>query len=116
MPSRVSRVVDARFAKGPRLGGPGASDAFVTSADDIAGITNSGDLARRLTLVDDAGQLREGPFGVLEFDTPAGLASPINRTTPGFVGRGRTAGGAREFVVDNLRLDELSNLTTRIVP
>jgi RHS repeat-associated protein len=30
-----------------------------------------------------------------------GIASPINRTNPGFVGGGRTAGGAREFVIPN---------------
>jgi hypothetical protein len=41
-------------------------------------------------------------FTVVKFETPAGgLASPINRTNPGFIGGGRTAGGAPEFVVPN---------------
>jgi Novel toxin 10 len=39
---------------------------------------------------------------VIEFNTPdAGLASAINRSLPGFVGYGKTAGGAREFVIPN---------------
>ncbi|MBC7344076.1 MAG: hypothetical protein H5U03_01365, partial [Clostridia bacterium] len=69
------------------------------------------ELAYRLTLVDEAGNLRQGPFAVLEFDTPEfGIASPINRNIPGFVGRGRTAGGAREFVIPNLPISALKNL------
>jgi hypothetical protein len=117
VPSRLARVVDARFAARPRLGFPGASDVFVTAADDIAGITNSTDLARRLTMLDNTGALRRGPFAVLQFDTPAmGLASPIRRTNPGFVGSGRTADGAREFVLPNLRTNVLGNLTVRMVP
>ena len=41
-------------------------------------------------------------FTIIEFPTPLeGLASPINRTNPGFIGFGRTAGGAREFVIHN---------------
>ena len=57
--------------------------------------------------------LRSGPFSVFEFDTPAGIASPIRRTTRGFVGGGRTAGGASEYVVPNSRLDALRNLRRR---
>ncbi len=41
-------------------------------------------------------------FNVIEFSTPStGLSSPINRTNPGFIGGGRTAGGAREFTIPN---------------
>jgi len=68
-----------------------------------------------LTLLNRAGDLRRGPFAIIEFDTPAGIASPVLRTNPGFVGFGRTAGGVPEFVVPNLRLDELSNVTIRVV-
>lgn len=99
----------------PRLGPPGASDVFVTSADDIAGMS-SAQIAKRLALYDDAGRLRSGPFSVFEFDTPAGIASPVFRNTPGFVGRGRTAGGATEFVVPNQWLSELQNLRTWTAP
>jgi hypothetical protein len=43
-----------------------------------------------------------GGFTVIEFSTPtSGLASPILRTDPNFVGFGRTIGGAREFVIPN---------------
>jgi hypothetical protein len=53
-------------------------------------------------------------FTVIEFPTPrAGLASPINRTNTGFVGSGRTLGGAREFVVPNGPIP--ANTTIRIV-
>jgi hypothetical protein len=41
-------------------------------------------------------------FNIIEFETPlSGIASPIRRTNPGFVGNGLTAGGAREFVLPN---------------
>ncbi len=68
---------------------------FVTAADDIAGL-NPAQLAERLTI------RQSRTFTVIEFDTPAsGLASPVFRNNPGFVGGGRTAGGAREFVLPN---------------
>jgi Novel toxin 10 len=45
---------------------------------------------------------REPTYQVIEFPTPSsGLASPVNRLDPGFIGGGRTAGGAREFVLPN---------------
>lgn len=116
VPQQVARVVETRVAgRAQRLGPPGASDVFVTSADDIAGMS-SAQIAKRLALYDDAGRLRSGPFSVFEFDTPAGIASPVFRTTPGFVGRGRTAGGATEFVVPNQWLSELQNLRTWTAP
>ncbi len=51
-----------------------------------------------------------------EFDTlEYGIASLVFRTEPGFIGSGRTAGGAREFVILNLALENLANLINRIV-
>ena len=42
---------------------------------------------------------------MIEFRTPMnGLASPINRTNPRFVGKGRTLGGAREFTIPNQQI------------
>ena len=74
-------------------------------------------LANRLTLLDKAGNLRRGPFAVIEFNTPArGLASPVFRDTPGFIQGGLTRGGAREFVLPNMPINQLQNVTTRIVP
>lgn len=78
------------------LGRPGVSDVFVTGASDIAGMTSK-QIAQRLTIA-------ESPTGfkVIEFATPrSGVASPVFRSDPGFVGGGRTAGGAREFVIPN---------------
>ena len=46
-------------------------------------------------------------FLIIEFNTPRiGISSPINRTNPGFVGFGRTAGGAREFTLPNQLIPE----------
>ncbi|MCI0557996.1 MAG: polymorphic toxin type 10 domain-containing protein, partial [Nitrososphaera sp.] len=65
------------------------------AADDIAGL-NAAQLSKRLTIdPSDA-------FTVIRFPTPnSGLATPINRLDKGFIGGGRTAGGAREFVLPN---------------
>jgi len=107
----------AKYANAAETLGPsGADDVFVTAADDIAGITSSQELATRLTLLDKTGNPVRGPFAVLEFDTPSvGVASPVFRNNPGFVGMGKTSGGAREFVIPNLRLEELENLFLRRV-
>lgn len=94
IPDRLARVIPG---KGPfnLLGPPGNSDVFVTAADDIAGL-DANQLSQRLTIEQNQ------KFTIIEFDTPSsGIASPINRTNPGFVGGGRTAGGAREFVIPN---------------
>jgi len=94
LPQRVARVIPGR---GPfaTLGRPGADDVFVTTVDDIAGL-NPGQIAQRL------GIPKSDVFTVIEFPTPAtGLASPVFRDNPGFIGGGRTIGGAVEFVVPN---------------
>jgi RHS repeat-associated protein len=115
--STLARVVDARFVNSPTLGAPGAADVFVTAANDIRGITTSQGLANRLTLLDNAGNLRQGPFAVIQFDTPAsGLASPVFRNNPGFIQGGLSGGGAREFVLPNMPVNQLQNVTTRIIP
>jgi hypothetical protein len=78
------------------LARPGAGDAFVTGVSDTAGL-NAKQIAQRLTIP-------ESPTGfkVIEFATPtSGVASPVFRGNPGFVSGGRTAGGAREFVIPN---------------
>jgi len=78
------------------LGRPGAADVFVTAADDIAGMDAS-QIANRLGIP----QSPTG-FRVFEFPTPqSGVASPVFRTDLGFIGGGRTVGGAREFVIPN---------------
>lgn len=68
---------------------------FVTASDDIAGL-GAKELAEKLTIN------QAESFTVVRFQTPSsGIASPINRLDPGFVGGGRTLGGAREFVIPN---------------
>ena len=52
LPSRLARVISDDVDDIARLGKPAATDVFVTSADDIARITNADDLARKLTLLD----------------------------------------------------------------
>jgi RHS repeat-associated protein len=94
VPSTLARVIPG---EGPftTLGRPGVDDVFVTAADDIAGMSAS-QLGSRLGIPNSK------TFTVIEFPTPtSGLASPIFRTNPGFVGFGRTSGGAREFVIPN---------------
>jgi RHS repeat-associated protein len=94
LPKEMARVI-AGSGRFPTLGPPGREDVFVTAADDIAGM-NASQIARRLT-INDADE-----FTVIKFPTPGtGVAVPINRTDPGFVGRGRTAGDAREYVIPN---------------
>ncbi|MEO7974672.1 MAG: polymorphic toxin type 10 domain-containing protein [Thermoanaerobaculia bacterium] len=108
-PSTSTRIWEIGWHLNP--GRPGSVDVFVVAADDLVGITTSTQLAERLALRTADGSLVQGPFRIFEFDTPVGIASPLNRSTPGFVPGGLTAGGAREFVVPNLFVDELSNLS-----
>ena len=110
LPKRLARVVPdiPVTRRSGTLGAPGADDVFVTTPDDIAGLDAAG-IAKRLTIPESP-----SGFRVIEFDTPtSGLASPVNRTNPGFVGGGRTAGGATEFVVPNGPIPAGS--TTRVV-
>lgn len=95
VPSTMARVIPEGIPA-TTLGRPGAADVFVTAADDIAGM-NASQIANRLSIP----QSPTG-FKVFEFPTPqSGVASPVFRTDPGFIGGGRTAGGAREFVIPN---------------
>ena len=106
LPKKVARVVPENV-NAKTLGRPGADDVFVTAADDIQGL-NAKQIADKLTIPESS-----SGFKVIEFDTPSGIASPINRTDPGFIGGGRTAGGAREFVVPNTKIP--AGATTRTV-
>ncbi|MFC3851678.1 polymorphic toxin type 10 domain-containing protein [Salinispirillum marinum] len=111
IPDTLARVVpDNPITRASdTLGRPGADDVFVTAASDIRGL-NASQIAERLTIP-------ESPTGfrVIEFQTPSsGIASPVNRTDPGFIGGGRTAGGAREFVIPNGAIPDGSS--TRVIP
>lgn len=94
IPRRLARVIPGDVSPAT-LGRPGSADVFVTAADDIAGMTPA-QIAERLAIPESR------TFTVIEFPTPLeGLASPVLRSNVGFVGGGRTAGGAREFVIPN---------------
>ena len=83
-------------------------DAFVTDAKALQGL-NAKQIADKLTIPQSS-----SGFRVIEFPTPSsGIASPILRNNPGFVGRGRTAGGAPEFVIPNGPIP--TGATTRII-
>ncbi len=119
LPSRFVRVVprdvaDA-FLRGERVNLGVTADVFIAGADDIAGITSSEELARRLTLLDSSGNLRQGPFAVLEFSLPSneGIAVPVFRNNTGFIQGGQTLGGAKEYVITNRTTEELENVIIR---
>ena len=95
IPGKVSRVIPNSVGELSSIGRPGAADVFVTASSDIKGL-NASQIAERLTIPESS-----TGFKVVTFETPQGIASPVNRDLPGFLGRGRTAGGAREFVVPN---------------
>jgi Novel toxin 10 len=94
VPTMLARVIPGK-GPFPTFGPPGRADVFVTAAEDIAGM-NPSQIAERLTIPESSS------YTVVRFSTPSeGLASPVLRTDPGFVGGGYTAGGAREFVLPN---------------
>ena len=95
VPDKVVRVVPINAGDIQTLCSPSAIDVFVTAAQDIQGLGAS-EIAKKLTIPNSG-----SGFQIFEFATPTGIASPINRTNPGFIGGGRTAGGAREFVIPN---------------
>jgi RHS repeat-associated protein len=99
----VANVVSDTFAravpghiKSNTLGAPGAKDVFVTNASELRGLSSK-QIAEKLTIPESAS------FRIIEFPSKNidGIASPINRTDAGFIGGGRTAGGASEFVIPN---------------
>ena len=94
VPAELARVVRGRRTLAT-LGREGVEDVFVVAADDIAGL-NARQLAERLTIG------ASDVFTVVRFPTPAsGVASPVFRSSVGFLEGGFTRGGAREFVVPN---------------
>ena len=109
VPRTLARVVDAGIDV-TALGPPFRADVFVTDAAVLRGL-NSAQIAERLTIPPSG-----AGFQIFEFPAASisGIASPIRRTDPGFVGRGLTAGGAPEFVIPNGPLPP--GTTRRIVP
>jgi hypothetical protein len=99
-----SRVMPEKFAKLLEKGESNlsaGSEAWISAADDLKGIETVKAAAQRLTLVNRNGGLRLDANAIvdLRLKTNSGIASPINRLDSGFVGGGRTAGGAREWII-----------------
>ena len=97
VPERLARVVDARVPTFAQVGPPWRSDVFVTAAEDVEELSAEA-LPERLGI-------RPAPAFYVAVFRASSLegrgASPVRRSDEGFVGRGRTRGGARESVVPN---------------
>ncbi|WP_276090962.1 polymorphic toxin type 10 domain-containing protein [Pedobacter sp. JY14-1] len=108
VPNELARVVPT--ADGiTTLGKPGTPDVFVTAASDIKGL-NSSQIATKLAIPES-----QTGFTIFTFPTPTGgIATPIYRSDPGFVGFGRTMGGAREFTIPNQPIP--ANATKNVIP
>ncbi|MEO0336665.1 MAG: hypothetical protein AAF202_09730, partial [Pseudomonadota bacterium] len=120
---RFARVMPAEFVDDLKAGNATLSrvdpndlatnEAFITAADDLAGITRGEDLAKRLSLYTNRQgttlrPLVPGQDVIVEFNfkgsIETGLRSPIelpnNLREYGFSPGGRTGGGAREWLID----------------
>lgn len=95
IPLKLARVVPNNGETITMLGRSTELDVFVTASSDIKGM-NAAQISKRLAISESS-----TGYKVFEFDPLQGIATPINRKNPGFIGGGKTAGGAREFVVPN---------------
>ena len=101
IPENFARVVPGDI--NPKsLGAPSAADVFVTDAKALEGLTAK-EIAKKLTIPESPSGFR---IVVFPSKNVSGIATPINRINPGFVGGGKTAGGAPEFVIPNGPLPE----------
>lgn len=99
MPRKYAKQLEAGVGKLA-----GGSEAFVTAYSDVRHIRTVRGMARRLGLYDDAGNLRLDANALVVFRLrkpleQSGIATPVRRSYVGFVGGGRTIGGAREWVL-----------------
>lgn len=95
-PETLARVVPGGIPL-KSLWAPNAVDVFVTDASRLVGKT-ADEIADLLTILKSS-----TGFNIIEMPskTVNGIASPVGRTNPGFVGGGQTAGGLPEFVIPN---------------
>jgi len=110
VPVDVARLIDAGHTD-ITLAKPGDPDVFITAAEDLARYRSQSSVERRLGLP-------PGQRAIVTFNYDigvGGIASPIWRDYPEFVGGGLTRGGAREWVIPNWSLNELtvSNIQVR---
>jgi hypothetical protein len=99
IPEKLARVIPGKDIP-VNLGPEGAKDVFVTAAEDIRGL-NPKEISERLAVP------YSKTYTIIEWNKPAtGMATPINRLNPNFVGGGLTKGGAREYVIPNQLLPQ----------
>ncbi len=109
LPENVARLIEAGRTDIP-LGKPGDPDVFITAAEDLARYRTQASVERRLAL-----QPGRRAVVTFKYDVEAGgIASPVFRDYPGFVGKGRTLGGAREWVIPNKPLRDCLYGTSRL--
>ena len=105
--TRVSNPIPTTFARvipagtnARTLARASETEAFVTDAAAIEGLSYA-ELKRTLGI-----RPSESGYDVFTFPSKGiiGIASPINRTNPLFVGRGRTVGGAPEYIIPNIQI------------
>jgi hypothetical protein len=103
VPEDVARKIEAGFTN-VTLARPGDPDVFITAAEDLARYRTQSAVESRLAL--PSGPQRA--VVTFKYDWEAGgIASPILRNYPEFIGGGITAGGAREWVIPNRPLSKL---------
>jgi len=88
-------------------------EAFVTARDDLRNARTSDDLSEQATITKtkDGVELRKDVNIVIEIEAPDGqvIATPVNAKLRGYgnTGTGRTAGGIREYVIQNETLAQM---------
>jgi hypothetical protein len=107
IPETFARVIGGS-EKPVMLGLPNRSDVFVTDSKVLQGLTPT-QISKTLSIESN------NTFTVIEFPSSGinGIASPINRNYELFIGGGRTAGGAPEFVIPNAKIPD--NSTIKII-
>jgi hypothetical protein len=104
--STLARVIPAGI-EATTLGAPSAERVFVTAASEVSGL-NATEIAAKVTIPESS-----SGFQVIEFSTPSsGIATPISSEMPGFIGGGKTAGGAVEFTIPNQSIPSNAILRT----
>ena len=105
VPETFARVVPGNSTS-PTLNLPSEQEAFVTNASAVRGLDAQG-ISETLGIPESS-----SGYKVIEFASKdiTNVATPINRTNPGFVGGGRTSGGAPEFVIPNRQIPPGSSL------
>ena len=112
-----ARIVDKSFAEKIKTGELTLSkpnfgnEAFVTAFDDVKGISDPKDLAKKLGLFQDKAGTKlvdTSNYTVLKFkfkkSIEQSLRTPIElmeKRDFGFITGGQTSGGAREWLIDN---------------